>query len=191
MIIIIVVVVVLLLLGVGIYVMSSSKSTETATGAESGTTGLPKKTIDVNTSAAVVLGDVGINPWGACPKFKDRTAKWIWSSIKAEEGAGANIAIKLQKIFNSTVAQTGKIYGMVDDNSIVYINGTKVGEINGGWGDGDIPVLNLPLTAGENLLEIIATNRGGPAGFIAAIYDAAETSPPLSHTDSSWIWKLT
>jgi hypothetical protein len=85
--------------------------------------------------------------------------------------------------------RSATLHAIVDNESVVYLNGSEVGTANGGWSNPNYPKINLALTPGTtNTLTINATNAGGPAGLIAAVIAGGRT---LVRTDMTWTWKPT
>ncbi len=170
-----------------VYFTQTSGSSSGDTSGSSSTSSLPKKSLDSGTVPAVELGVLPLAPWGACTGFNDPTAQWIWSTPDAASGASANLKTKFQKIYTVPTSQTLNMYVIVDDTSEVFLNGSKIADVTGGWGGAGNKV-TLSLVAGDNLIEIVAVNAGGPAGLLVSCYDNP-TSIPF-HSDKNWVWKL-
>lgn len=140
---------------------------------------------------AVELGVVGISPWGQCPDFVDRTAKWIWTSPAAVSGVPSNQSpVTFVKKYEAQNNIPITINIIVDNFApAVRLNGATIGTAAGGWG-GYSQYLHGILKPGLNVLEIDAINQGGvnnPAGLVASVF--IESTPTvLFHTDSSWMW---
>lgn len=139
----------------------------------------------------VELGVVGISPWGGCPDFVDRTAKWIWTDSAAVSSVPSNQTpvtfVKKYENNQNNIPITINI--IVDNWATIRLNGATIGTVAGGWG-GYSQYLHGILKPGLNVLEIDTINQGGvnnPAGIVASAF--IESTPTvLFHTDSSWMW---
>ena len=127
-------------------------------------------------------------PWGSASKFVDSSAQWIWNLQTAATTAPANVPIKFSNQWNNTtgVAVPAVLHVIVDDTATVDLNGTKVKDIAGGWGGTDYPKLPISLVPGNNIIDIIATNGGGPAALIVSLVRTSDSSV-LLRSDSSWV----
>ena len=141
----------------------------------------------------VELGVVGISPWGRCPDFVDRTAKWIWTEPAAVSSVPSNRRpVTFIKKYENNQNNVPITINIIVDNwaPAVRLNGAKIGTAKGGYtlqGGGSTKLHGI-LKPGLNVLEIDAINQGGtknPAGLVASVF---RDSAVLFHTDSSWTW---
>jgi len=136
-------------------------------------------------SSVYVLGNSSIGPWGNS-NFPDTNASWIWYTPDAQNGAPDNSGAPTTFIYaynyDGTNYVNATIFGMCDDNSIIYLNSQKIGEINGGWDQNPIEV-PITIAPGMNYIEVSAYNTGGPAGLIMTIMIGDQV---LLNTNSDW-----
>ena len=98
-------------------------------------------------------------------------AKWVWF----DEGNPIKDAPKADRFFRKTLNLPADrklkraVFAITADNSFkLFVNGKEAG----GGGDFHTPVMidvAPHLTAGPNVLAIVATNGGGPAGLIGRL----------------------
>lgn len=102
--------------------------------------------------------------------------------------APVNIPIKFSKQFNNTsgAAIDATLHVIVDDNATVNLNGVKVGDASGGWGDNNYPKLPVTLKTGNNIFDIVATNGGGPAALLVALVKKSDNSI-IFRSDATWV----
>jgi hypothetical protein len=55
-----------------------------------------------------------------------------------------------------------------------------------GWTDSNYAKLPLTLKTGNNVIDIVANNSGGPAGLLASLVKNSDKTV-LLRTDSSWV----
>lgn len=146
--------------------------------------------VELSGQAAAELCGTDSGPWGSCPDFEDRTAKWIWNTPQGLSGVPIDTKpIKFAKAFDNTQNSnlSIRINIIVDDLATVVINGATIGKARWGWpGSGKgTTILNGTFTPGRNVIEIYAKNTGGPAGVVASVFTGSSL---LFHTDRSWMW---
>jgi hypothetical protein len=147
--------------------------------------------IQVDANHVADLGAFGMAPWYGAASFVDPSARWIWSRSDAASWVPLGGCIAFSSVFVVQASEkTATLHVIVDNFSVVYLNGKKVGTADGGWGGPDYPkIANLPLVPyADNNITIAATNVGGPAGIIAALI-ATQGGRVLARTNSSWTWK--
>lgn len=139
-------------------------------------------------AAAISLGKYPIAPWGSTSNFVDPQAQWIWNLSTAATEAPANIPIKFSTLYTNSSGSPidAVLHVLVDDNATVYLNGTKVGVVGGGWNSPDYTKLPISLPIGYNTIDIVATNAGGPAALIASLVKTSDKSV-LLRTDNTWL----
>jgi len=117
----------------------------------------------------------------------------IWNCVNADTIAPPNVYIWFYySFYYSGPANTGTFYGFCDNNGYLYFNNTAIGDVNGGWGGGNI-TRSIPIQNGMNYIRITAYNAGSgnnPAGVLASIYDSAGyflagTGPDWRYAQSS------
>lgn len=165
-----------------------SKTESSKNGGGTGPSGLSEMRHDDDRSAAVVLGDFGIAPWGSASNFVDRDAKWIWSSDGATKFAD-NKLYKFHYTFTNTTSKPidAKIHTLLDNNGELFVNLISLGNVSGGWGGG-YKIKSATFLPGTNYIHIVARNVGGPAGLLLSALD--ETGKVLFHTNSKWKWSF-
>jgi hypothetical protein len=124
-------------------------------------------------------------PWGTSTPGGDTTASWIWNTSGADVSATYGPWVHFFKNFVSSSTFTGTLYIICDNHGFVYLNGKPISSTNvgGGWGGGNGNAVSINITQGNNLIEIIGYNVGGPAGLIASLYNGGSL---VLNTDSSW-----
>jgi len=139
-----------------------------------------------------LTGAYNTGPWG-CWDFVDKNAQWIWYTPNAAGNAPNNTGAPITLISKFNYTGTGyaraTIYGICDNTSTVYLNGTNVGKIEGGWGwgwggNGRGIAISVSIQPGLNYICAEVTNWGGPAGFILSILDS--NNRVLFNTTTSW-----
>lgn len=115
----------------------------------------------------IVLGPIGIGPWGTTwsglENFpKDPNTQWIWNSPGAQNNAPSSINIRFVYFYTNTTqsAQQATLSFVVDNYGVVYLNNQIL--TNGLEGFNQ---LNVTFAPGENMVELVAQNFGGPAGL--------------------------
>ena len=80
------------------------------------------------------------------------------------------------------------LHVIVDNHAEVWHNGSKVGEVNGGWLGPDYSKIAVSLVPGNNRFDIVASNTGNvenAAGLLAALKRDSD-GQILLKTDKSW-----
>ena len=194
---VIILIVIVAIGGGGFFFFKSSQSTtvaETATVAENavatpvatgGTASTPPPAL--TGTSAIELGQYPQQPWGSASAFIDPTAVWMWNTSDAEKTAPAT-AVKFEnQYYNSTsTAIPAVMHVIADDSATVSINGTQVGTAAGGWAAPSYPQIAVSLQPGNSIINIVATNAGGPAGLLVSLVKTSDKSV-LLHSDKSWI----
>lgn len=139
-----------------------------------------------------------LGPWDLWNKYKgdtsgyqfaDTKARFVWTHTGAERRS--NMPVKTHT-FTSTFSVpedvSATIHTVVDNISKVYLNGNKVGEMNGGWRSGtSYPKIPVTLEAGVNTIEFKATNPDppSPGGLLVSVI--TDDGTVVSRTgDSTW-----
>jgi hypothetical protein len=143
------------------------------------------------------LGVYSMAPWNmSTTSSKFVNAKWIWNistAATSAPGSGNNPAVFLwyYYTFYSNTANTGTIYGSIDNQGIIYLNGTAVLSNSGGsWPNGTNGSINI--LKGLNYIRVacyndgIDTNNTNPAGLLVAVYDSGNNN--IANTNSNWSW---
>ena len=185
-------VIILVIVGVLFATGTFSKSDEVLT--ESTETTIPVATGGHSTepppaltgTSAIQLGAMGIDPWGSMSKFVDPSAQWIWNLQTAAVDA-PNTPVKFSNQWYNTSSTNvpATLHILVDNKATVMLNGEKIADVEGGWSQPDYPKVNLSLIPGNNVIDVIATNTGGPAALIASLVASGETI--ILRTDSTWV----
>lgn len=131
-----------------------------------------------------VLGGFNMPPWNM-QSFVDPQAKWIWNDPKAASNTGTS-CITFEKTFRVDATIGIAIHVVVDDHSTVFLNGTNIGQPNGGW-TGNPTKLSGTANKGPNVLQVQAKNTSGPAGLIVSVI-AVPNNAVLARTDETWRW---
>ncbi len=109
--------------------------------------------------------------------------EWIWGA-----GAGTtNQVVHLRKIFDaSREVKSAELRAVADDAMAIRLNGEAVGQVSGFQRITRFDVTRL-LQKGANRLDIVATNRTGPAGVLLKLEMLfADGSRQRVTTDRSW-----
>ena len=142
-----------------------------------------------NSKKVVVLGKVGMGPWGAAPGFLNQNAKWIWFTKNANTSAPGNAnASFIYRWYNTSSSNmSAKINIIADNKSGITVNGKSVGEQSGGWG-GSGGLFKVTLEPGTNDFIFNAANVGSspnPAGLLVTVVN--ENNKVLFSTgDNGW-----
>ena len=130
-----------------------------------------------NSKDVYILGKVGISPWGDCPGFLDRQAKWIWFTQNARTtapGSGIGNTSFIYRWYNTNSSDiSAKINIIADNQSYIIVNGKNIGKQTGGWG-GRGGLFYVTLQPGTNDFVFNATNLGNspnPAGLLVSVLD--------------------
>lgn len=141
----------------------------------------------VPTQPAVELGPFGMKPWertwNGAGKFPTGTAaKWIWNRPGAERDAPTGVPITFTYFYtNSTNAPIEGVFHVVIDNvGQIRFNNQSIASNVTGYGS-----VKLVLQPGANLIQVLASNQGGPAGWVGACQTAKQQT--LFVTNSSWM----
>ena len=81
-----------------------------------------------------ILGDVGMQPWGECPGFKNQSAKWIWYTQNANINAPSGGKIFVYIYDNNQNLSNININCIADDQSQIKVNNNYIGTQKGGYG---------------------------------------------------------
>jgi len=135
------------------------------------------------------LGSFSMNPWGSASNFIDKQAQWIWNIDTAATDAPLTPIKFSTQFMNSSLSELpATLHVIVDNSATVTLNGTKIGDVaGGGWATQDYSKIKMNLKSGNNIIDIVAANAGGPAGLIASLVKDSDKSV-LMRTDSSWVW---
>ena len=141
-------------------------------------------------SAAVDLGPYGMSPWGTSSNFADRSARWIWNTWGADSWANWYQPIRFVQTYTNSLPRGRPvvIHLLIDNYGSISLNGQVLGIFDDGWanwGDTGYPKLRGTLQPGQNLIDMLGVNSGGPAGLLLAVVDAA-SGAVLFHSDSTW-----
>jgi hypothetical protein len=137
-------------------------------------------------TSAIELGILGMSPWGPAPHFVSREAKWMWNtSTAATEASNLPVTFRHQYWNGETTPIEAELHVIADDNAVISINGAKIGEASGGWERSNYPMFPVSLQPGNNKIDIVTTNKGGPAALMVALVRKSDKSLLLK-SDSSW-----
>jgi hypothetical protein len=141
--------------------------------------------------SAIQLGAFGFagDPWGTASNFVAPDAQWIWNASTAATSAEANVPITFSnQWWNQTSNNVDAIlHVIVDDTATVSLNGTKLRDVEGGgWNTTSYPQIPVTLTPGNNRIDIVATNSGGPAALLVALVRSSDKAVLLK-SDSTWV----
>jgi Tol biopolymer transport system component len=102
------------------------------------------------------------------PDFDD--SAWEKVDVKTGEGPYRTRFIFYRRWVDAPAAWKGKkisiVFGGVDDNAVVYVNGRKVGEHKGWDEEFTLDVTKVVKCGGKNLVAVLADNSGGGPGGI-------------------------
>ena len=124
---------------------------------------------------------------GGCPGFHDPNAKWIWNTPYGASWATTNIRVPFFYKYITNGELDIVVNCIADNTANIYINGSLIGEANGGWGGAGF-FLNGKFKKGGNYIVIDAMNWGNdpnPAGILATVYNK-DTNQTLFSTNQSW-----
>lgn len=143
--------------------------------------------VPLNGTKASELGDFPMAPWGGAANFSDTSAKWIWNTSNAAAGAPAGVVKFSNQYYNASGSPVSTtLHMIVDDGATISINGSQVADVpGGGWANANYPKRPVTFVAGNNLIEISATNGGGPAGTIFSFKKDSDNTV-LIKSDSTW-----
>ena len=131
-------------------------------------------------------------PWGMTGgSWRDATkaSSWIWNDPNAAADAPAGVCINFGQVYRANKPGDAWMQIAVDNRAEVFLNGVKIGDAVGGWDPNDNLFIPMKTVAGDNHIQVKATNDGGPAGLILYVWDAvAEGNPVLLCSDASWWW---
>jgi hypothetical protein len=127
----------------------------------------------------VVLGKLGMSPWGKAPGFLDKEAQWIWFTPNANKSAPGSANASFIYTYNNTSSSniSAKINIIVDNKSSIIVNDKNIGEQKGGWG-GSGGLFNVTLQPGTNKFVFNAANVGkspNPAGLLVSVLNNDNT----------------
>jgi hypothetical protein len=136
----------------------------------------------------VVLGKYGIAPWGSAG-FSDKEASWIWSERSAKSQYALVETPAFYYLYNHVGSSPSdvRVDFIADNEADIYVNGELIGSGKGGWGGDYIQAGNRKqarILPGNNIVKVVANNRGGEAGFLMAAFDVKGTV--LFRTDGGW-----
>ena len=130
-------------------------------------------------SPVYFAGNSGDAPWGV--DFIDPNAQWIWYTKEAQYDApiNENKAELIFGIYENPINYyvTGKVYCCCDNSCIIHINNQKNSDgtdhliyVNG-WSNADkgYTGYEIQFNPGNNYIEILVTNMGGPAGVMLSV----------------------
>ncbi|RKO94005.1 hypothetical protein BDK51DRAFT_45125 [Blyttiomyces helicus] len=148
---------------------------------------LPSAPVQLSGTNSFSLGKFGVGPWGSASNFADPSSSWIWNIPTAASSAPAGSVTFSNQYYNSTSSTIPVVlHILADESATISVNGISVGKASGGWTTTSYSKIPINLTAGNNLISIVATNASGPAGLCAALLSSSNNSV-LLHTDSTWI----
>jgi hypothetical protein len=132
-----------------------------------------------NLKDVVVLGKLGMSPWGKAPGFLDKEAQWIWFTPNANKSAPGSANASFIYTYNNTSSSniSAKINIIVDNKSSIIVNDKNIGEQKGGWG-GSGGLFNVTLQPGTNDFVFNAANVGkspNPAGLLVSVLNKDNT----------------
>jgi len=190
-----------------IYSLGTSGTTPNYLGCyKDGNTRAMSSTGDLSTNNGIYLpvyiaGAFGDSPWGTS-NYPDTTASWIWYTENAASDAPyITEPVYFLYVFDYTCGTTGtscnyttaNIYGMCDNGCSITVNGSSTDlngtsmTISGGWGGEGNTGFVVSINPGNNIIEVLATNAGGPAGLLLSFIDQT-TSSLLFNTNSKWYY---
>lgn len=76
----------------------------------------------------------------------------------------------------------GTIYLFMDDSAVVYVNSTNLGTF--GYGNS---VISATFKVGQNLLQITATNTGGPGGILVSWKNSSTSADIVVSNPTTWV----
>jgi hypothetical protein len=154
-----------------------------------------------------VLGKYGIGPWGegwgaiyyinqnnwnwwnwwsrwTVYKFSNN-AYWIWNIPNAQNDAPSNEPIVFKYIYNNTTGNdiNALLYYICDNVGKFYVNDTEIIETMN-YGRQRLPFILKP---GENKIEAVCVNLGGPAGLIVDVKNI-NNGQLLFSTNGNWTY---
>src|SRR5690606_12279784 len=107
---------------------------------------------------------------------------WIWGSGKTEEAPRF-----FQKSFTfDQDPESAVLYVAADDSATVYLNGIELGTATGWQNAGRFEGLAEHLTAGENVLSIVAQSTDGHAGLLVRLESTSTPRKAILVSDDSW-----
>jgi hypothetical protein len=166
------------------YIGGTDTSKNTSTEEEKSTNKPPPPLVGTK---ALQLGQYNMSPWGGAAKFVDPNAQWIWNLQTAATDASTVPITFSNQYYNNTATPIDTIlHIIVDDVATVTLNGTKIGDVRGGWDTLEYPKLPITLQPGNNRIDILATNTGGPAGLLVALVKKSDNTI-LLRSDASWV----
>ncbi|GLC46759.1 hypothetical protein PLESTM_001921700 [Pleodorina starrii] len=144
--------------------------------------------------AVVLSTDVGTAPWYlsglAASPFIDASAQWIWATPGALSDAPTNVIYIFEKSYNAPITTDATLFGVVDNQCDVFLNGDLRGSLNAGWEGVPLQPVSMTLGRGTNILSLQCVNLYAawlpthPAGPIAVLRDSSGNV--LVRTDGSW-----
>lgn len=106
---------------------------------------------------------------------------WIWGGP-----AGENDRYVFRKEFTAPAVERARLRAACDNSMKVYLNGKRVA-VGSNWQEPVQADVTSAVKAGKNLIEVEASNSGGPAGFILQLTLRPKTGRGRSiMTDKSW-----
>jgi putative heme-binding domain-containing protein len=98
------------------------------------------------------------------------SARWIWDQADANSVAQTDDPRYVRRAFTLAAKPLkAELWIAADNEYTAYVNGQKVGT-GTEWSKVDRYDVARHLTAGKNVLAIVAKNHGGPAGLIARLH---------------------
>ncbi len=111
---------------------------------------------------------------GAPPAKPFQGASWVWNDLLASQSDQGSEPLYMRQSFALSAKPTSaELKITADNNYVVFVNGEKVGQ-DGSWNSIETYDVVKHLRQGPNVLAIVATNAGGPAGVIAWLRIKAE-----------------
>lgn len=137
---------------------------------------------------AIELGPYGIPPWGKtwASGFPDNpNVKWIWTNAGAAANEPNQNPQQFFKKYNNRSSQpiSAIMHIAADNVGWLYVNDAPIAAKFMGYGR-----WNIQLPPGDNKIEIVAKNNGGPAGLAVLCTDMLGSI--LFVSDSSFTTKM-
>lgn len=147
-------------------------------------------TLTYMTQPVVVLGPLGMGPWGRAwgmngKTFPDSAAKWIWRIAGAErnEPSWGEFVFSTRIVNDTNQPKTAELHIVLDNVGRALLNGGVIGNTGG------YTTFRITIPPGENLLELPSRNQGGPAGLVASVIELP-TRKVMTRTDETWRMKV-
>lgn len=156
---------------------------------------------DTSPSSLVATGPIMSNyssvyvisnpPWGTKQMPSNSGGKWIWYTNNANNGAPVNTQTPMTFLYNynntNGTIMNITLWCICDDSADIYWNSEFKGTVVAGWdGAGSPTQLNFQLMPGNNYIQALAINTGGPAGLLLVAVQSDNNNTVVFTTDETW-----